>query len=231
MNSEGLAWPSITVLARDVGLTRRHVFTITKEATASGWLTVEEKAGPPGRGGPVNRYRATFPPELSKTGEAQFTSSQESGDTQFTSLDPSETRSGEPQFTEVVNPSSPRSVKEAKEKNTGEPDSTPTPDVMAVFEYWVAARARAVNRNGKGPTPKPTQGRLSKVRARIQDGYSIEDLKTAVDGCLGNPFNIEGGFTDLELICRSDAKVEQYLAWAKKHRPPPSPTDQRTGRW
>ena len=89
-----------------------------------------------------------------------------------------------------------------------------SPDELLVFEYWADRRTAVLP--GSTRKPKPTQKRLSKVRARLRDGHTVEDLKQAVEGCLGSAFNVEGGYIDLELICRSDAKVTQYMAWAAK---------------
>ena len=35
-------------------------------------------------------------------------------------------------------------------------------------------------------------------------------------GCLGNAFNVEKGHVDIELICRDQKHIEQYMAWADK---------------
>jgi len=228
-------FPSTERLAKDTGLGIATVRRNLRQAETLGWIERESCGG--GQGWRRYAYRPRIPAkveqemphlptvkvgsERSHVGGKVGSLSAEGGITECRRWDQSDPLLLQRDARETDTDSSPRKTK----------TPTPTPDVMAVYEHWVAARARAVNRNGRGPTPKPTPGRLGKVRARLGDGYSVEDLKTAVDGCLGNPFNIEGGFTDLELICRSDAKVEQYLAWAKKHRPPPSPTDQRTGRW
>ena len=40
----------------------------------------------------------------------------------------------------------------------------------------------------------------------------------AIDGCLGRAFNVEGGHVDLELICRDDQKVTQYMQCARQKR-------------
>ena len=59
---------------------------------------------------------------------------------------------------------------------------------------------------------------LTKVKARLAEGRTVNELKSAVDGCLSNSFNVEGGFYDLELICRNDQKVTQYMQWDQKNR-------------
>ena len=104
-----------------------------------------------------------------------------------------------------------RSTVNTEKANTSDSES----DEVRVFEYWSDRRTAVL----PGPTrpPKKTAKRLSKVRARLSDGYTVEDLMLAIDGCLGNAFNVEGGFIDLELICRSDQKVTQYMQWARKN--------------
>ena len=86
--------------------------------------------------------------------------------------------------------------------------------VIDVFDYWCAKRAKVLPPSDR--RPKATPGRLSKVSARLADGYTLEELKKAVDGCLGNKFNVDGGHLDLELICRDEKHVDQYMALARK---------------
>ena len=87
-------------------------------------------------------------------------------------------------------------------------------DVLSVFDYWQARRSEIPNTK----KAKPTDKRLAKVQARLKDDYTVEELKQAIDGCLSSPKNIEGGFIDLELICRDDQHVTQYRAWDLKGR-------------
>lgn len=84
-------------------------------------------------------------------------------------------------------------------------------DVEEVFEYWRAKRSRIPGI----PRATKSEKRLGHINARLRDGFSVADLKLAVDGCLGNPHNVEGGYVDLELICRNDGKVLQYMQWAR----------------
>lgn len=58
MDHRGVAWPSLTTLARDTGLVRRSVYRSLAEAEAEGWIERERGAGPSGRGGRVTLYRA-----------------------------------------------------------------------------------------------------------------------------------------------------------------------------
>lgn len=101
-------------------------------------------------------------------------------------------------------------------ESTGSTISSNFPEkVLAVFDYWQDRRSKIPNTK----KAKPTQKRLSKVQARLRDGHTVEDLKLAVDGCLSNEFNVNGGYIDLELICRDDAHVTQYIVKVTNSKP------------
>ena len=106
--------------------------------------------------------------------------------------------------TRVVRPSVHNSTSNSTENSISE-----------VFEYWEGERRRVLGRKST-VAMKATNARLSKVRARLGEGYTTSALKRAVDGCLGNAFNVERGHVDIELICRDQKHVEQYLSWADK---------------
>jgi len=85
-------------------------------------------------------------------------------------------------------------------------------DVRDVFEYWVMVM-------GKTDKALLTPGRRQKIKARLREGYSVDQLKRAIDGCRASEFhqgmNDKGRkFDDLDLICRSGEKVEQFIEYA-----------------
>jgi hypothetical protein len=90
------------------------------------------------------------------------------------------------------------------------------PKVEAIFEYWSSKRAKAIGLSA-GPKMKLTQARAAKVAARLAEGYTEEQLREAIDGCLSNDYNVTNGYTDIELIMRNQGKVEQYRSWSKAH--------------
>ena len=96
--------------------------------------------------------------------------------------------------------------KKEKKKDPGLP-----PEVSEVWDYWQAKRSRVVGMSG--PDMKKTNARLGAISGRLKDGYTVGQLKEAVDGCLGSDRNVKGGYIDIELICRSQSKVEQYRQW------------------
>ena len=89
------------------------------------------------------------------------------------------------------------------------------PDVEAVFNYWR-------DRTGH-PEAKLTREREMNIRGRLEEGYTVEQLQEAIEGCRGSPFhqgdNERGHrYDDITLICRSGSKVEQFAEMAREDR-------------
>lgn len=82
------------------------------------------------------------------------------------------------------------------------------PAVEAVFDHWRKAtgheRARA--------SPE----RVTKIRARLRDGFTVEQLLSAVNGCAASEFHSTNGHNDLTLICRDASHVEKFLQVAEE---------------
>ena len=86
-----------------------------------------------------------------------------------------------------------------------------------IFEYWRDTM-------NKGATTKPTAGRISKIKARLKDGYTVDQIKSAIDGCKSSDHNMgrspksnpEGRIYDcLTLICRNSEKLEMFIGYTK----------------
>lgn len=78
-----------------------------------------------------------------------------------------------------------------------------------VFDYWVLVMH-------KKPTSVFNAKRKRAVQARLKEGYSVETLKAAIDGCRQSVFHMGQNdrgklYNDLELICRDGTKVEGFL--------------------
>lgn len=115
-----------------------------------------------------------------------------------------------------------RTETETETEAEGPPEA---PAARSVFEYWRAAREEALELNG-GPRALPTEKRLSKVRARLKEGYTEDQLRQAIDGCMRDPYNVENGYLDLELICRDQAHVDQYRQKSLKQVANSAPREQ-----
>jgi hypothetical protein len=93
------------------------------------------------------------------------------------------------------------------------PPESPTGDrkveiqeIREVFDYWVKVSGKA--------RAKLTSDRRIKVRARLKDGYAVDDLKSAIRGNAAGAYVAANGhkYNDLTLICRSGSHVERYMS-------------------
>ena len=83
-----------------------------------------------------------------------------------------------------------------------------TSEVQETFHYWRKVMGH--------PKAKLTADRRQKVRARLKEGYSLEDIRKAVDGCKASPHHMGQNDTgtiydDLTLICRTGSKLEFFM--------------------
>ncbi len=80
-----------------------------------------------------------------------------------------------------------------------------------VFNYWreVMSHPMAIFGNE----------RKRKVEARLKQGFTVERLKRAIDGCKKDPGHSQGKnergtvYDDIELICRDSRHVEMFIAY------------------
>lgn len=90
------------------------------------------------------------------------------------------------------------------------PDPVDTADIRAVFDHYRSLHPLA---HRKPHSKMPEWG---KIRARLAEGYSAQDLCDAIDGCHRSPYHSgdnEAGrrYQSLELICRDGGKVLQFM--------------------
>lgn len=80
--------------------------------------------------------------------------------------------------------------------------------VVKVFEYW----KQVMNKTDQTMlSPK----RKKAIFARIKEGYKFEDFRLAIDSCFQSAFHMGQNdnqtlYNDIELICRTGEKLEQF---------------------
>ena len=96
--------------------------------------------------------------------------------------------------------------KEVKKKDlmSGKPDER----VREIFDHWVSVM-------GKSSKVTLTPKRREKIQTRLKDGYTVEDIKLAINGCANSSYhmgqNPQGTvYDDLELICREGTQIEKF---------------------
>ncbi len=81
--------------------------------------------------------------------------------------------------------------------------------INEIFEFWVLTM-------GKSKAAKLTKNRSELILSRIKEGYSIDQIKTAISGCAKSPFHMGQNpdstvHDDITLICRSGDKLEWFI--------------------
>ena len=93
-------------------------------------------------------------------------------------------------------------------------------DALEVFQHWQTAFAK--------PTAKFTKDRVQRVVGVLVEGYTKQDLLGAIKGCKQSPYHqgqndTRTVYNDLELICRSGQKVEQFMGYCNLKPGQPAP--------
>lgn len=97
-------------------------------------------------------------------------------------------------------------------KPNPEPILIPFSGADEIFKFW----ASEMNK----PNAKFTEERKNKVKSRLKDGYTIDQIKESITNCSKDPFS-QGvndrntKFDDLELICRTGKKLESFFSSQK----------------
>jgi len=117
------------------------------------------------------------------------------------------------------------------------PDKTPKPprgdfavEVREVFDHYRTYHAKS------HPQPSSASKEWRAIVGRLSEGYSVQDLKEAIDGCHKTPWNCgenPGGkiYQSLLLIVRDSSQVSRFLEFARAGPAPVlSEKTQRTGR-
>lgn len=77
-----------------------------------------------------------------------------------------------------------------------------------IFTYWQKVMDH--------PTAKLISSRSRAIAARLNEGYTVDEIKLAIDGCRSSSFHMGDNlhrtvYDDLTLICRDGAKLEQFI--------------------
>lgn len=77
-------------------------------------------------------------------------------------------------------------------------------DYEIVFEFW----KEVMQKNARTTLNKD---RASKIKARLKEGYSVDEIKLAISNCSTDPWHIEKKVNDIEYICRNQQHLDRFL--------------------
>lgn len=92
--------------------------------------------------------------------------------------------------------------------------------IRGLFEHWKL-------RTGKRSSTRLTDDRFDAVKARLDEGYDVDDVRHAIEGAAIAAFVDKGGkvHNDLTLICRSGSKLEDFIERHERKVAGPLPLD------
>ncbi len=83
--------------------------------------------------------------------------------------------------------------------------------VRRVFGYWV-------REHGKSKSVKLTHDRRKKIRARLNEGYTVRQIERGIEGILCSHFHVDNAFTDITHVCATGAKLDRLIDLSKRRR-------------
>lgn len=82
-------------------------------------------------------------------------------------------------------------------------------NIYVVFEFWKTTF--------NSPKTVLTEKRKKKIEARLEQGYSVEDIKKAILNCSKSDYHMGKNdrgtvYNDIELICREPEKLDRFIS-------------------
>jgi ATP-dependent exoDNAse (exonuclease V) alpha subunit len=92
------------------------------------------------------------------------------------------------------------------------PDYDHADDIVEIFTFWQKECGHLKTRM--------TSDRVTKIRARLREGYTKDELKQAINGAARNPWKIDGRvYDDIASIFKSGRAVDDMKARGELARP------------
>lgn len=100
-------------------------------------------------------------------------------------------------------------------------------DESEVFAYWASTLWSKISKR----EPKPTDGRMKPIRARLSNGYSVSDLKVVIDKVALSAWHLGENdrgrpYIEPKTILRNEETVDTWLAQKRPQGPRRLPVQQ-----
>ena len=99
---------------------------------------------------------------------------------------------------------------QTKQTPTAKPKTKYADEIATIFEFWICTFGKDKNKT------KLSDTRRRKITQRLEQGYTVDDIKTAIVNCSKSDYHMAGGHTDIELICRDEVHIDRFLAMKPK---------------
>src|SRR5262245_3067349 len=202
----GKCCPSAQTVAQVMKVDRRHIFRLKGELSQAGWARF--------KGSNVTELLGFADDKKVITAiNENVTDIKVTDDKNVTPLVTKMSLTGDKNVSDIKEEPAKEPAKRTSKENMSGP-------VSEVFTYW----QRVMNHQ----QAKLTAERRKKIEARLKEKYSVEQIKSAIDGCRSSPYhqgqNDHGTvYDDIELICRNGSKLESFIAKAGNNGTTPEP--------
>ena len=113
-----------------------------------------------------------------------------------------------------------------KSQVTKEP--IPTDVFERIWGHWEDRRADVLNLNGRRRPMSESKARVNAMRRIWKLGYREDEFMKAINGCMSSDHHVQGGYLDIELICRDQEHFERFLLWGENRRNGSAPDTNQT---
>lgn len=201
------SWPSYDRLAEEAGVSPRYVKQIIKELVEFGVLSKRKRKNA------SNVYTLVYPDDdllkkLFPNGYKTMVGEQE-----FTPVVNYSSPPSEQEFTPAVNYSSPEE-KEMNNKETNNIKEEREQQIKELWEYWKKKF------EGLFVRATLTDKRKKHINARLNDGFTVDELKRYMDYIRGSEFHVKNGYFYIENIFREPTRVEKALNTIQRQQKP-----------
>lgn len=212
MNEKGKsAFPATRTLADETGLSRRTVEKHLRQAADQGWIE-RDIHGFSDQGWKRHEYRPALPDDLrEKYGDRLGEGGESNSPPSLESF-----KGGESDDVKVGNlfPTS-TSYNSSNKTNGGSGgESEDEGAVRGVWEHYLTRYADRYSEHRAERLKLDTCGREGHIRARLEEGYSPEELCRAIDGNFSDDWYRDRDKHELEFIVRNQSRVEEFLSKA-----------------
>lgn len=89
-----------------------------------------------------------------------------------------------------------------------------TDEIELIWDFWLEQRQKWT-KTDNGRKPKLSDNRKGKIRARLREGYIVQDIREAILGAFNSSWHREKGLTTIEYILRNEGNVEMFRSRQK----------------
>lgn len=217
-NSENQCWPNVKTIAEECGTSRACAIYHLKSMEKIGLIAKDKRFDERGY-----RRSTLYTLNLNQSIENQRQNIQRKNlDDQGQNLSVSKVKNCDSNIIEIPLEQTREQVNVSDGVNTSTVDAVPinvkSDNAYVIFSHWQSVMGH--------PRAKLDNNRKRKIIQALKLGYSVDELKQAIDGCAKTPYNIGDNdrhqrYDDIELILRDAAHIERFITNAIS---PPSPS-------